>query len=305
MPPFRFEDIPDLSGQVIIVTGGNVGLGYETVRQLADRRPAHIYLGARSQEKAEAAIKKILELNPNACPISHLPLDLASFDSIKSAAADFTSKESRLDVLVNNAGIMMTPEGLTQQGYELQLGTNVVGPALLTQLLLPALRATAAALNPQARVVMLSSAAHMLAPADTYKFDEFRTTMGARQTIVRYGISKLGDIHYAKAMAEREKSVKFIPLHPGIVATNLHHSFTPALLRPVLDFVARMFVTSPAQGALAQIWASVSPDAESGQYYMPIGKPDSGSKLAQNRDLQEQFFKWIQGELKGHVETIE
>ncbi|KAJ3460193.1 hypothetical protein MRS44_011060 [Fusarium solani] len=303
MAPFSSSDIPDLTNQVIIVTGGNVGLGFETIRQLSQHNPARIYLAARSQEKADKAIQELRHTNPTASDIVFLKLDLASFDSVKAAAAEFLGRETRLDILVNNAGIMMTPEGLTKDGYEIQFGTNVLGPALFTQLLLPVLRSTAK-VNKQTRVVMLSSAAHARAPTDIYKFDEFRTTMSGRATTQRYTISKLADLHYSKALAEREKEVKIIPVHPGMVATNLHHASTGFFLKPFLN-VAIMFATPVEKGALSQIYTAVSPNAKSGQYYGPIGKAEPGSKLAQNHDLQEEMFGFIQKQLEGHVETIE
>lgn len=147
---FRSEDIPDLSEQVIIVTGGNAGLGLETIRQLGRHNPARIYLGARSRAKAEAAINELKSSNPQIAPISFLELDLASFASVRAAAETFSRAESRLDILMNNAGIMMTPEGLTKEGYEIQFGTNVMGPALFTHCLLPILQKTAK-INPQTR----------------------------------------------------------------------------------------------------------------------------------------------------------
>lgn len=159
MSTFRSQDIPDLQGQVIIVTGNNVGLGYETIRQLSEHNPARIYLAARSRDKAEQAIADLKQANSQFTNICFLQLDLASFASVKAAAAEFLSQESRLDTLVNNAGIMMTPEGLTNDGYEIQFGANALGPALFTQLLLPTMRRTAKENNPQARMVMLSSAA--------------------------------------------------------------------------------------------------------------------------------------------------
>ncbi|KAH8430538.1 uncharacterized protein LDX57_008202 [Aspergillus melleus] len=304
MPTFRSEDIPDLQGQVIIVTGGNVGLGYETIRQLSQHNPARIYLAARSSAKAEKAIADLKQSNPAYTNISILELDLASFTSIKSAASTFLSREPRLDILINNAGIMMTPEGLTADGYEIQFGTNVLGPALFTQLLLPTLRATAE-LNPQTRMVMLSSAAHARAPSDVYNFDELRTTAPNRHTTERYTTSKLANLHYARALAEREKSVKIIPVHPGMVATNLHHASTGTFLKPFLNVAVCLAATPVEKGALSQIFAAVSPDAKSGQYYGPIGKEEAGSKLSQDRELQERLFRWVQGELRGHVAVTE
>ncbi|CRG83590.1 putative oxidoreductase C736,13 [Talaromyces islandicus] len=279
VPTFGSEDIPDLRDQVIIVTGGNVGLGYETIRQLSEHRPARIYLAARSRPKAEQAISDLKKLNPTFDGIRFLQLDLASFESVKGAAAEFLRQESRLDILVNNAGIMMTPAGLTKDGYEIQFGTNVLGPALLTQLLLPTLCNTAK-VNSQARLVMLSSAAHARAPRE------------------------LVNLHYAKALAERESRIKIIPVHPGMVATNLHHASTGTFLKPFLSTAIFLVGTPVAKGALSQIFAAVSPDAKHGQYYGLIGKPEPGSKLAQNHDLQEKVFKFIQSELSSHVEPI-
>ncbi|GLA26395.1 hypothetical protein AnigIFM63604_000825 [Aspergillus niger] len=304
MPTFSTSNIPNLRDQVILVTGGNVGLGYETVRQLSLHNPARVYLAARSKDKAMKAIHGLREAHPQAADIQFLQLDLASFGSVKAAAIEFLRKESRLDILVNNAGIMMTPEGLTKDGYEIQFGTNVLGPALFTQLLLPTLRKTAK-VNPQARAVLLTSAAHARAPNDVYKFDELRTTVSHRHTTARYTISKLADLHYAQALAEREKQVKIIPVHPGMVATNLHHASTGSFLKPFLSTAIALFATPVEKGALSQIYAAVSPDAESGQYYGPIGKAESGSKLAQNRDLRETLFAWVQAELEGHVEAAQ
>lgn len=265
MSTFRSQDIPDLQDQVIIVTGGNVGLGYETIRQLSEHNPARIYLAARSRDKAEQAIADLKQANPQFTNIRFLELDLVLFASVKSAAAEFLSRESRLDILVNNAGIMMTPEGLTKDGYEIQFGTNVLGPALSTQLLLPTLRKTAKENNAQARMVMLSSAAHARAPSDVYKFDELRTTASHRHTTERYTTSKLANLHYARALAKRETDAKIVPVHPGMVATNLHHASTGTFLRFFLYAGIFLAATPVDKGALSQIFAAVSPEAKHGQ----------------------------------------
>ncbi|KAI9037649.1 short chain dehydrogenase [Aspergillus affinis] len=302
MPPFSSQDIPDLRDQVIIVTGGNVGLGYETIRQLSEHNPASIYLAARSQSKAEEAIAKLKEANQTFTNIRFLQLDLASFSSIKAAAADFLRQESRLDILINNAGIMMTPEDVTEDGYEIQFGTNLLGPALFTQLLLPTLRKTTK-VNSQTRTVMLSSAAHARAPSDIYQCDELRTSVPGRHTTKRYTTSKLANLHYARALAARETEVKIIPVHPGMVATNLHLASTGTFLKPFLNAAICLAATSVEKGALSQNYAAVSPEAKHGQYYGPVGKAESGSKLSQNHELQEELFTWAQGELSAHVET--
>lgn len=296
MPSFTSKDISNLKDQIIIVTGGNAGLGLETVKQLSFHNAARICLAARSQEKAEQAISELRAANQKAMDVIFLKLDLASLESVKDAASNFLQRETRLDILINNAGIMMTPEGLTKDGYEIQLGTNVIGPALFTQLLLPVMRETAK-INPQTRVVMLSSAAHVWAPSDVYKVEEFKTKMSKRATTERYTTSKLADLHYAKALAEREPQVKIVPVHPGMVATNLHHASEGLFLRPFLFTAANLFATPVEKGALSQIWAAVSPDAKSGQYYGPVGKAECGSKASQNHDLQEQLYAYVQYEL--------
>ncbi|KAF3153696.1 hypothetical protein EYR41_012046 [Orbilia oligospora] len=293
------KDIPNLKGNVIIVTGGNVGLGLETIRQLAKHNPAHIYLAARSAEKAGAAIKQLKADNPNAAPISFLNLDLSSFDSIKAAAKTIQDSESRLDILVNNAGIMMVDEGLTKEGYEIQFGTNHLGPALFTQLLQPILSKTAT-INPETRVVNVSSASERVAPSDIYKFDEFKTTSPERHTTARYSTSKIANIHYTLALAERSKDVKYITVHPGMVATNLHHASAGFFLKAFLN-AAIYFATPVDKGALSQIWAATSPEAKNGGCYAPTGVIWKCSKASQNHDLQEQLWNWTQKELKAHL----
>lgn len=294
------HDVPDLTGQVIIVTGGNAGLGFETIKQLAQHNPARIYLAARSTDKAESAIQELQKEDKVTAPISHLMLDLSSFESIKNAATTFQQSQSRLDVLINNAGIMMTAEGLTKDGYEVQFGTNVMGHALLTQLLLPLLRQTAK-MNPETRVVTLSSASEAMASSNIYNFDELKTTMSGHSTQQRYCISKIGNVHYSAGMARHYSDVKFICVHPGMVATNLHHESSGMFLRAFLYAAIWAFATPADKGAHSQIWASVSSNARSGEFYAPVGKPGKGSKQSRDQKLSESLFVWIQSELNPHL----
>ncbi|KAH8896726.1 NAD(P)-binding protein [Thozetella sp. PMI_491] len=292
------RDIPDLSGQVIIVTGGSTGLGLETIRQLAKHNPSRIYLAARSRQKSEAAIKQLKASN-KAATVSFLNLDLSSFASIQTAAKEFMAAESRLDILINNAGIMMAAEDLTKDGYEIQFGTNHLGPALFTQLLLPALQHTAK-INPQTRVVNLSSGAEAMAPEDIYKFDEFKTTMAGRKTSARYCISKIANVHYNSANSRRYPDVKFVCVHPGIVATDLRHSASGFFVKLFLN-TANLFAVSVEKGALGPQWAAVSEDAKTGVFYSPIGVPDKNSSLSRNRELQEALWSWTQEQFKAYL----
>ncbi|KAJ3579705.1 hypothetical protein NPX13_g864 [Xylaria arbuscula] len=268
------KDIPDLKDKVILVTGGNSGLGYETIQESA----------------------------PNACPISVLTLDLSSFDSIKAAARTFRERETRLDVLVNNAGIMMVPEGLTREGYEIQFGTNYLGHALLTNLLLPVLEATTK-LSPDVRVVTVSSATELRAPEDVYNFEQLKTTCSDLHTTTRYGISKLANLHYSSALARHYEAsgIKFICTHPGAANTNLHRDSNGFFLRLFLH-AAIPFLPSAETGALNQIWATVSPESRNGGLYAPVGKPWSTSKNGQNVELGEELFSWTQKALRRHLE---
>ncbi|CVL08613.1 uncharacterized protein FMAN_06912 [Fusarium mangiferae] len=182
---------------------------------------------------------------------------------------------------------------------------NVLGPALFTQILLPVLRSTVK-VNLQARAVILYLSAHSQALKNAYdNFDLFRTTISQWRTTARYTISKLADIHYAKALSERVPDLKIIPVHPGMVATNLHHESTGLFLKPFLNVAVTLFATPLEKGALSQIWASVSPDAKTGEYYGPVGKSESGSKLAQDHNLQEKVFRYIQAQLDGYIEIIQ
>lgn len=293
---FKEKDIPDLREKVVIVTGGNSGLGLETVRQLAKHNPAHVYLAARSEERARAAIKELHDTESGLAPIDFLELDLSSFDSIKAAVSEFKAKESRLDILVNNAGIMMTAEGLTKEGYEIQFGTNVMGRALLIQLLLPVLQETHA-VNPETRVVNVSSASEGLGP-ETYKFSELRSTMSERHTTDRYCISKLADVQYTVALSRHIPNVKFIVIHPGMVRTNLLQYTTGFFLRLFIFVTASALAVPVQKGALTQVWAAVSPDADNGGRYAPIGKDWTSSKASQDHDTQEALYKYIQDELE-------
>ncbi|EEU45267.1 uncharacterized protein NECHADRAFT_41149 [Fusarium vanettenii 77-13-4] len=298
------KDIPDLSGKVILVTGGNTGLGLETVLQLAKHNPAHIYLAARSEEKGNRAIKEVQEKVPNAPPITFLRLDLGSLESTKAAAASFRASSDRLDILINNAGIMAVPEGLTKDGYEIQFGTNHLGHALLTKLLLPTLKATAATPSSDVRVVFLSSSAGSIAPKDSYHLDKAKTTMPDIGTWTRYGQSKLANIHYNAALAKRHPDIKFISLHPGVVKTNLGDSFINsygALLGTVFRFIGNMTSISVEKGALNQLWAATSQDVESGVFYYPVGVTGKGSELSNNEKVREQLWEWTEKELESYV----
>lgn len=188
------KDIPSLDGKVVLVTGGNIGLGKQSVLEFARHGPAQIWLAARSLDKAKAAADEIKQQVPNAAPIRLLELDLSSFESVKKAAATFSAESDRLDILMLNAGIMAAPPGMTKDGYEIQFGTNHMGHALLTKLLLPTLEKTAKSDgSADVRIVSLSSHGHMSAPKEGFIFDTLKTNGATLGAYGRYGQEQVGE----------------------------------------------------------------------------------------------------------------
>ena len=198
-PSFTETDLPNLSGKVYIVTGASAGIGKELSRLLYTHN-ATVYIAARSAEKAHAAISYIKEACPDSKGTLHyLHLDLDDLSGIKASAESFLAKESRLDVLFNNAGVMVPPVGsTTKQGYELQLGTNCVAPFLFTKLLTPILLETAKKeAKGSVRVIWVSSiASQMSAPTGGVDMSNLEYTKNVNNW-TKYGMSKGGNVFHA------------------------------------------------------------------------------------------------------------
>lgn len=279
-------------------TLGNNGLGAASVKQLA-KHNAHVFMGARTALKAEAAIAEIKEELPHA-KITFLELDLASFESIKKAANSFQASSTKLDVLMNNAGVMALPASTTTDGYEIQFGTNHLGHALFTKLLMPILQRTADE-GSDVRVVNLSSAGHALPPKGGLVLKEANTDMSAFNTWVRYGHSKLANILFTRELARRYPSIKSSAVHPGGIDTGLSlgfqksHPWLAVLLRPI-----SLVLKTPQQGALTQLFAATSPGVKSGQYYVPTAVENAGSKYSQDQKLADELWQWTESELAKH-----
>jgi NAD(P)-dependent dehydrogenase (short-subunit alcohol dehydrogenase family) len=282
-----------LDGKVILVTGGNAGLGKRTIQNLASCSPARIYLAARSAD--------------NACEIIHVPLDLSSFASVSAAASFFTARESRLDILMLNAGIMAVPYALTTDGYESQLGTNHLGHALLTKLLLPTLLDTAALPGADVRVISLSSIGHFYTVPGGICFDT--AELQTHKTMGRYGASKLANLLFARELAARYPQLTAVSLHPGVILTDL---FTAVRANPVqrvgLWIYALLFPVLPAHyagtegGAMNQTWAALVERERltNGAYYHPVGRVKAGSKWARDEGLQKKLWEWTEAEFAKH-----
>ncbi|NUT52966.1 MAG: SDR family NAD(P)-dependent oxidoreductase, partial [Saccharothrix sp.] len=249
------------------VTGPNSGLGLRTAEVLAGKG-AHVLLACRSAERGRRALDRVLATGGKA---DLVPLDLADLASVRSAAALVRDRTGdALDLLVNNAGVMAVPLGRTADGFERQFGTNHLGHAALTWLLMPALRG-----RPGARVVTVSSLAHQLGRIDladpNYRTRRY-TSWGA------YGQSKLANLLFARELDRRLRAagldVTSVAAHPGYTATELSANMARARKNPLLALGAKIsdLLAQPvAAGALPQLYAATSPDVEPGGYYGPDG----------------------------------
>ncbi|SPO05598.1 related to alcohol dehydrogenase homolog Bli-4 [Cephalotrichum gorgonifer] len=282
------EDIPSLKGKVILVTGGNSGLGKESILQFSKHGPKEIWLGARSKAKAQEAIDDIRQAVPDAPPIKFLQMELGSFSSIREAAKTFNQESDRLDILLLNAGIMSVPAGTTNDGYDIQFGTNHMGHALLTKLLLPTLSKTAQEPNSD------------YAPKEGILFDTLKNPAERIGTITRYGQSKLANVLFAKELARRNPRLTVSSLQAGLVTTNLSNTMNDNswLMRIAWNITAYFIAVDVPTGTLNQLWASTSKDVVSGTYYEPIGRTGLGKPLTNDSALARKLWDWTENELK-------
>jgi len=198
------------------------------------------------------------------------------------------------------------PPGLTKEGYELQFGTNLVGHALLTKLLLPTLLKTAEEPNSDVRIVSLSSAGHQWTPTGGIVFKDLKTMQDNVSTWARYGQSKLANILYATELARRYPNIKTVSIHPGSVNTNLSETVSQSSLvmrwvsNIFMPLVRRLALVSPEQGAWNQLWAATAPKDEviTGEYYTPVAVRGGKSKNARSEKLAEELWEWTQMELE-------
>ena len=246
-------------GKVCIITGSNSGIGYETALELA-KKNVIIIMACRDMSAAELAKNKILEIYPKAQIIS-LKIDLSSLQSVRKFAEDFKMKFDRLDLLINNAGIMMSPHKETEDGFENQFATNFLGHFALTGLLLPLLLNT-----PGSRIISLSSLSYKWAPIN---FEDIHFKNGYNKKKA-YGQSKRACLVFAYELNRRlsasGKSAISLAAHPGLTKTNLDRYF-PALIRPL----GSLFLQKAKKGALPVVFAALPQDLKGGEYIGPDG----------------------------------
>jgi protochlorophyllide reductase len=271
MADWTDADIPDLSGRTMVVTGANSGLGLRAATVLTEHG-ARVVLACRSAERGAAALEAVTGTGGKADLVL---LDLADLASVRTAAARIRELTGdRLDVLMNNAGVMATPKMSTKDGFELQLGSNHLGHAALTWLLMPALRAT-----PASRVVSMSSVAARfgrLNLADpNYRHRHYDPWLA-------YGQAKLANAVFAKELDRRLRAadldVRSMAAHPGYTTTQLtanmsrsRHGIIATAMERVTDFGNSLFGQNVRTGVLPQLFAATAAEAEGGQYYGPRG----------------------------------
>lgn len=254
------KDIESQKGKTIIVTGSNIGLGYETALAL-HKAGAHVVLACRDKDKAEEAISKIKAEGGNGS-LEAAVLDLASLAQIEQFAADFKQKHTQLDVLINNAGVMVPPKSFTNDGYELQFGVNFLGHFALTGHLYDLLKATH-----NSRVVTVSSGAFR---RGTINFGNFKAEQ-SYDSWREYAQSKLGNMFFAFELQNRINiagdAVLSIAVQPGANKTDLQRNMSEEEFTAAVERVGELM--EPSQGALPSLYAAVSPNAKGGAFYEP------------------------------------
>ena len=258
--------IPDLSGKIIIITGANSGIGFEAARELA-RKGAEVILASRDPIKADQAILRIKEEFP-AAKLKFIELNLTSLESIRKFTEEFKSNYNRLDILLNNAGIMMVPEAKTEDGFESQLGTNHLGHFALTGLLIDLLMKSLGA-----RIVNISSNAHLTGEMD---FGNLFYEQGGYSPMGAYSRSKLANLLFTYELQRRLDAhgagTMALAAHPGISATGLADHFVNEHIAWLVSGVMKLIFQRAAMGALPGLRAAVDPKARGGEYYGPDGK---------------------------------
>ncbi|XP_066552663.1 retinol dehydrogenase 13 [Amia ocellicauda] len=276
-----------IKGKTVVITGANTGIGKETARELA-RRGGRIIMGCRDMMKCEEAAKEIRgdTLNRN---VYARQIDLASLKSIREFAEKIIQEEERVDILINNAGVMRCPQWKTEDGYEMQFGVNHLGHFLLTNLLLEKLKKFA-----PSRIINLSSLAHVVGDID---FDDLHWEKKKYDTKRAYCQSKLANVLFTKELATRLQGtgVTANALHPGVVATDLgrhsgmHQSqFSSTVLGPLFY----LLVKTPTQGAQPSVFLAVAEELAgvTGKYF-DVLKEKEPAPQAQDAEAAHQLWQ--------------
>lgn len=263
MTIFDITKIPSLKGKTAIVTGANTGLGFETTLALA-KKHAHVVMACRNLKKAHQAKEAILQQFPSAS-LEIIQLDLNSLDSVREFANEFKKEHQQLNLLINNAGLMIPPLMRTKDGFESQFGVNFLSHFLLTGLLMPVLEKTN-----HSRVVSLASIAHKGAKID---FDNLNSEKSYARSKA-YGQSKLACLMFAYELDRRLKKsgskVISVAAHPGVSNTELGR-YIPKLLYTILFPLVKIMTHPPHLAAKPSLYAALNEDLQGGEYIGPKG----------------------------------
>ena len=296
MTDWTTADIPDQTGRTAVVTGANTGLGLETAKALA-AKGAHVVLAVRNLDKGRSAVEQITAAVPGA-EVELQELDLGSLESVRAAADNLRTKYDRIDLLINNAGVMYPPKETTKDGFELQFGTNHLGHFAFTGLLLDRLLPV-----PGSRVVTVSSIGHRIkAPIhfDDLQWERSYSRVGA------YGQSKLANLLFTYELQRRLTGERTTALaaHPGGSDTELIRHL-PRVMQVAVPLLRPLFQDAAA-GALPTLRAATDPGALGGQYFGPDGlggtrgypKVVPSSDQSHDTDLQRRLWA-VSEELTG------
>jgi NAD(P)-dependent dehydrogenase (short-subunit alcohol dehydrogenase family) len=303
MAKWTTADIPDQTGRVAVITGANTGLGFETAAALAEHG-AHVVLAVRNLDKGKDAATLISRRSPNAS-VALQELDLTSLDSIRTAADQLRSDHERIDLLINNAGVMYTPKSTTKDGFELQFGTNHLGHFAFTGLLLDRLLPVAGS-----RIVTVSSVGHRIL-ADIH-FDDLQWERSYNR-VAAYGQAKLANLLFTYELQRRlasDGTTIATAAHPGMSDTELMRNM-PAPLVSAFERIAPLVAQDPAMGALPTLRAATDPAVVGGQYLGPDGfaqtrgypKVVGSSRKSHDVDLQRRLWA-VSEELTGVVYPV-
>ncbi|MEY2566627.1 MAG: hypothetical protein QOE35_1156 [Actinomycetota bacterium] len=262
-------DIPDQHGRVALVTGANSGLGFQTARALAGKG-ATVVMGCRNQIKGAEALARVIAEHPRASA-ELVELDLADLSSVHKAANDVLARHPRLDLLINNAGVMAIPRHTTADGFEMQFGTNHLGHFALTGLLLDRLLATESS-----RVVTVSSTAHRWG---RMRFDDLQRERRYSKWMA-YGQSKLANLLFVRELQRRlagkDASTIALAAHPGYASTHLQavgpEMAGSRVMARVMPVANRVLSQPDEQGALPQLYAATAVDVAGGEFFGPDGR---------------------------------
>lgn len=286
------HNVPDQSGRLAVITGSNTGLGFDTARVLA-AHGAQVVMACRDTAKADAAAAKIRSLTPGA-QVGVQKLDLGSLASVRAGAAEIAAAHPRIDLLINNAGVMYPPKSTTADGFEMQFGTNHLGHFALTGLLLPNLLDVDGS-----RVVVVASIAHkMQAKID---FDDLQWERRPYSRVASYGQSKLANLMFAydlqRRLAAAGSKTIAVAAHPGVAATELTRHIPGAGL-PGVNWLSGRLLNTAEMGALPTLRAATDKAVQGGQYWGPDGfremrgYPVLATSSRQSQDVAIQQRLW-------------